>query len=650
MPLFSPRSLLASLIACAVVPVAAAPYSRIIAFGDSLTDVGQLPDPGSPIVEVGDSLLPTAGLRLTNRVGPTYLPTEPTGDIAIQHVSRALGLGEIRPSSPLLPGALSGEFAGSSYARAGALSSEILASITAEGGATVSYGDSLETYRDGYLIENSRADSQALYYLNGGANDFLQGGVNDPQGAAAVAANLADGVNALSEAGAKYIMVSNMPDLGATPLAWALGQSNPAAPTGLTQISTLFNQSLYQELDSTNANVVVLDTEGLLTHVRADPQRYGFEAINTCFDNSRDGSSCIADPDHGLAGVSPNPDVMIFNDDVHPTARAQSLIADYTLSVLNAPADIALLPILGLELIHADLQFQQTMVEGARKLSTSKNWQSSLSVSGSDHTINNSLYDTRYKGDSERFALNIQREMNKNWHTGGNLIVSRGEFQSETSASRINIENATASLFMLFNDGRYRSSGSLSYTFLRYADLYRHSPLGPLDNRFDTGDTEGSALNAHLTTSYDISFTGGQWEYGPHIDVLATRLEVDDYNDSPGSVTALAVDSQKWDSLRVNLATYARYSSEDNTVSVTGKIGLMNEHGINSEDVGLRMQSLDVDSGYLPGYKASSKSAVAAQANITYSPNGLTSLSLAYHSISGEHEQQSVALGMSLRF
>ena len=44
------------------------PYSQFVNFGDSLSDAGNFPDVGSPLL--GGN--PTGGLRFTNRTGPTY--------------------------------------------------------------------------------------------------------------------------------------------------------------------------------------------------------------------------------------------------------------------------------------------------------------------------------------------------------------------------------------------------------------------------------------------------------------------------------------------------------------------------------------------------------------------------------------------------
>ncbi len=70
----------------------------------------------------------------------------------------------------------------------------------------------------GYLPTNNlRADPNALYYLSGGGNDFLQGRVQSGAQANAAADRLANSVQVLQTAGARYIMVWLLPDLGLTP-------------------------------------------------------------------------------------------------------------------------------------------------------------------------------------------------------------------------------------------------------------------------------------------------------------------------------------------------------------------------------------------------------------------------------------------------
>lgn len=164
--------LLASLPAAAQ----AMPYSQLVIFGDSLSDSGQFPDIGSPLL--GGN--PTGGLRFTNRTGPTYLGnnTEYFDAVATQRLAALLGL-QALPSTPILPQILTGNADGTNYAVGGYRTDQILASITAVNGSVVNAGGGTIRTRNGYLLDVPRVDPDALFYLNGGGNDVLQFVVTD---------------------------------------------------------------------------------------------------------------------------------------------------------------------------------------------------------------------------------------------------------------------------------------------------------------------------------------------------------------------------------------------------------------------------------------------------------------------------------------
>ncbi|MDL2424692.1 autotransporter domain-containing esterase, partial [Pseudomonas sp. BAgro211] len=94
---------------------------------------------------------------------------------------------------------------GNNWAVGGYRTDQIYDSITAAGGSVVTSGSTSRT-RDGYLV-NNRADPNALYYLTGGGNDFLQLRITNDPTARAAAGRLVDSVDALHNAGARYIMV-----------------------------------------------------------------------------------------------------------------------------------------------------------------------------------------------------------------------------------------------------------------------------------------------------------------------------------------------------------------------------------------------------------------------------------------------------------
>src|SRR3990167_8092578 len=238
----------------------AMPYSQLIIFGDSLSDSGQFPDLGSPLL--GGN--PTGGLRFINRTGPTYR---------------------------------------------GYSTDQILASITAANGSVVDAGGGTIRTRNGYLLDVPRVDPNALFYINGGGNDVLQ------------------------------FVVTDQPDVGLTPAGFVFGFRD-----AWSSASGLLNDELGSQLAALGGNVIRLNFRALLGEVRGDLATYGFDPLVSQTDVCFSGNGCLADPTWGLGGLTPNPDRLMFNDGVHPTAAVQQISADYIYSILGAPWEVSLLP------------------------------------------------------------------------------------------------------------------------------------------------------------------------------------------------------------------------------------------------------------------------------------------------------------------
>ena len=124
-------------------------------------------------------------------------------------------------------------------------------------------------------------------------------------------------VDRLQAAGARNIIVATVPDIGTTPF----GLSQADGGTKLTEMSSLFNQSLLASLSGRSA--VIVDTGKLLTAVQQNPAKYGFTAPNAA-----------TIPACGmvislfcLQGVHTTADSeqRIFADSLHPTAAAHLL-------------------------------------------------------------------------------------------------------------------------------------------------------------------------------------------------------------------------------------------------------------------------------------------------------------------------------------
>ena len=130
---------------------------------------------------------------------------------------------------------------GNNWAVGGDRTDQIYQAITAESVITNPQDGSVFRSRPGYLVANNfRADPNALYYLTGGGNDFLQGRVLSLGQSRDAADRLADSAQVLQQSGARYIMVWLLPDIGQTPAT----AGSPLAPVTSDSSALQANQVL----------------------------------------------------------------------------------------------------------------------------------------------------------------------------------------------------------------------------------------------------------------------------------------------------------------------------------------------------------------------------------------------------------------------
>src|SRR5690606_39558041 len=79
-------------------------------------------------------------------------------------------------------------------------------------------------------------------------------------------------VGALQGAGARYVLVPNLPDMGITPAARAQG---PLAQAQLTALASAYNDALFGGLAASGMRVNPLDTFSFLREVAANPGGFG---------------------------------------------------------------------------------------------------------------------------------------------------------------------------------------------------------------------------------------------------------------------------------------------------------------------------------------------------------------------------------------
>lgn len=283
----------------------AAPYSGLHVFGDSLSDAGD--GPGAIL-----SLYRFAGGCDALHPCPPYVGGHYTdGPTAAEQLA-----GHLLPGGATPPGFLS-------FAVAGATTG---IGNFADGGSATAIGASglpgMAQQVGLYASTFGAASPDTLYFLWGGANDFLTGG-----SPLAAAQNVAGLVSALAGLGARHFLVPNLPDLGLTPFA-AGAQLIALA----RDFSLAFNDELARLIAALDAmpavDIALFDTFGLFNAMLADPAAHGFANAS---------APCL----QGQA-VCADPGAHVFWDDFHPTTTAHAYIADAFARQVPEPASLLL--------------------------------------------------------------------------------------------------------------------------------------------------------------------------------------------------------------------------------------------------------------------------------------------------------------------
>jgi phospholipase/lecithinase/hemolysin len=293
------RPLWALFAAAALSAPAHAAFSGVYAFGDSLTDNGNL------FAAVGQPPAPYFNGRFSN------------GPVAAERLAADL-------NAPLFDFAYGGAKTGFDGEAPGIPG--VLAQVA---GFTAALG-------------GNSADSHGLFLIWAGPNDFLGGA--DPSVALPLAiGNLVSSVQQLYADGARHFLVPLMPDLGLTPRLLATG---PAGSGGATFLSQVFDQHLSEAMTQLGAalpgaSITTFDTFSFERGVIANASALGLtNTADACFT----GTSVCNDPSQYL-----------FWDDIHPTAVAHVVIGDAFAAAVPEP-DQAVLLMAGLGLGVAALR------------------------------------------------------------------------------------------------------------------------------------------------------------------------------------------------------------------------------------------------------------------------------------------------------
>ncbi|HXS73638.1 MAG TPA: autotransporter domain-containing protein, partial [Rhodanobacteraceae bacterium] len=399
-----------------------------------------------------------------------------------------------------------------------------------------------------------KADPNALYSVWGGANDvFFNVGLAQANliTAAQVQTNLQTAAQTelgliaqLGQAGAKRVVVFNLPDIGKTPESLAGGPAVSAQGTGL---SIIYNSTLNAGLAQTGVDIIPIDTFGLINEVVANPARYGFTNVTD--------AACGLASTSLLCGPQGQPfpftyapgteNTFLFADGVHPTTAAHALLGQYVVSVIQAPGQQSLLAEAPLHVTDAvDHSLRNQALSGMDQPSHGARYFASYDYNQQklDATENTP------KSDNNQNTLTVGADVHPDEHISVGLALSgaqqRDGFANDAGGFKLQEYLLSGYAMYGWRQGYFGAMGSFGQ--LNYHDIQRNIALGPA-LRQESGSTSGSHVAFSLTGGW--LFGSDALRTGPYADIGYQRIRVSGFAENGGDSTAMTFDRQEREAL-----------------------------------------------------------------------------------------------------
>jgi len=518
-------------------------YSGVQAFGDSLTDNGNV-------------------FALTRRINP--IPRSPpyfegrfsNGPVWVEHLIPRLGL----PSTALDDHAFGGAESGSGPSPAPGVLAQVRRVATL----------------------GPRPGSRTLVAVWGGSNDYRNRArtTADPAGLVnTTVGNVQESVRLLIAAGAREILVPNIPNLGDTPEGREQDAAAPGTAARINGIVASHNAALAQMLDRLRlpgVRISLMDVNGLFRDVLAAPAKYGF--TNTTV-------PCLLDiaPDVGAdSGACATPQAAagaLFFDKIHPTTSAHAMLAQFADATLRGPmaggsaapsrTQMALLSTAEqaraisdrLEAVRGGAAAASVMGSGltplggggavADRLVGGVSAADRLDLTApSERPFGVFVYGTHDWGNREArdgqnafdyrgslVALGADYRVAPGLVLGGAVGYGSGR-SSVSDGGRAEAESWKFSAYAGYSLGGFHAEADVGYSIDRYPEIRRATGFAFLPQA--RGDTRGNTITAGLSTGYDVPLGG--LSIGPFVGGRYTRIHVDGFTEDGASGLNLRVD------------------------------------------------------------------------------------------------------------
>lgn len=465
-------------------------FDQIVVFGDSLSDNGNVSalTPGSP------------RMRFT---------TNP-GHVAVEDVADKLGL-TLEPSSS----------GGTDYAYGGARSSIDMGPLI-----------SASTQVNNYLTATGgKADPDALYSMWIGANDILDANPATAQADLITAANHEVAtLQKLQAAGARNIVVFNLPDVSNTPAVHGTPLAEFAG-----QLGDLYNATLNDGVGTLGVGIIPVNSYDLLNEVIADPATYGFTNVTQTACTTASSIACTPDtlrePNAGQT--------YLFADGVHPTTAAHAMLAQVVLSELNAPGQVSRLAEAPLASAAAHMRtvHNQMLIDnqgsGTRAFAAIDYGKQRFDATGNSPNSDSN---------NTNLTVGVDVKAGDNVNIGVVLGASRNNLDVAHGGGGFRLNSLLGSAYAVYHqDGGYIGA-HVGYARLDYNDVQRGFDVGAA-HRVEGGSTDGSQWLGGISAGWE--FGSDAVRTGPFAGIKWQRVGVKGYAEHGDDSTAMYFGEQK---------------------------------------------------------------------------------------------------------
>ena len=491
------------------------------------------------------------------------------------------------------------------------------------------------------------ADPNALYSIWGGANDIFASLGNPATAQAntvAAATAYVQQIGRLQAAGARYIVVYNLPNLGATPQFGA----NPTIASSVSQITVVYNSALNTGLASLGDGIIAINTFGLIAEIVANPGLYGFTNVTGVACN---GSSVACGPAGSGLPATYQPgtnDTYLFADGVHPTGAAHRILANVVLSTIAAPIQVSYAGEGGLQAaadhsraindeLMSDFQLNRE-VGSVRGFAT---------LNFGQHEYEDNASTNILGGDADALSLtlgaNHRLSENAYWGVG----ITLGNHDNGVASAELESRSVIGSIggALRFGGGGYVhgavSGGSTDVEISRFIEM-------GATVREETGTTNASQFGAELGLGWLFGSADGL-QHGPFIGAQWVQQTVDGYAEDSGSATSMNFTEFDRDSLitRVGYQLMGNLGDSERAIRPFARVAF-NEEG-EDDQVRVNAGSNSMPGRFTIGGFTPSQDWISADVGVQFMVGDSTTAYLSYNGRFADDLQDRNTFGLGLR-